>query len=283
MDKTIINFCPTGMVPLKAQNPYVPIQPNEIIEQVHEAWEIGITIVHLHAREEDESPAWEPEIYRNIFEGVRKYCPGLVICGSTSGRTFNEFEKRSAVIELRPDMCSLTLSSLNFSKQASVNSPAMIIRLAEKMHEYGVRPELECFDLGMINFGNYLIGKGLIPSPPYWNLIFGNLAGFQPEFSQIGAAVSAVHSNNQQNLIAFGGIGSLQLPAVAMAIAAGYGVRIGLEDNIWHDTGKTIPATNREQLTQVHLLMKLHHRSLFPASELGQAGFYNEASTYIGV
>lgn len=281
MNKTIVNFCPTGMVPLKAQNPYVPIHPNEIIEQVHEAWEIGITIAHLHAREVDESPAWKADIYRDIFEGVRKYCPGLIICGSTSGRTFNEFEKRSAVIELRPDMCSLTLSSLNFSKQASVNSPVMITRLAEKMSAYGVKPELECFDLGMINFGNYLIAKGIISGTCYWNLIFGNLAGFQPEFSQIGAALSAVQSNKQQNLIAFGGIGSLQMPAVAMAIAAGYGVRIGLEDNIWHDSGKSIPATNREQLTQVHLLMKLHNRNLFTATELGQAGFYNEASTYI--
>lgn len=283
MNKTIINFCPTGMVPVKAQNPYVPIHPQEIIEQVHEAWELGISIVHLHARDEEEKPAWQVEIYRDIFEGVRKYCPGLIICGSTSGRNFNEFEKRSAVIELRPDMCSLTLSSLNFSKQASVNSPAMITRLASKMNDYGVRPELECFDLGMINFGNYLIGKGLIPVPCYWNLIFGNLAGFQTEFSQMGAAVAAVKLNFRDNFISFGGIGHSQLPTTAMAVAAGYGVRIGLEDNIWHDAGKTVPATNRELLSQVHLLMKLHNRTLFTSEELGKAGFYNAATTYIGL
>jgi len=100
--------------------PYVPISPREIIEQTHEAYELGITIVHLHARDEDESPTWKKNIYRDIFEGVRKHCPDLVICASTSGRLFSEFEKRSEVIELYPDMCSLTLSSLNFSKQAGI-------------------------------------------------------------------------------------------------------------------------------------------------------------------
>ena len=114
--KIIINFCPTGMVPLKNHTPHVPISPMEIIEQTHEAYEIGITIAHLHAREEDGTPTYKKSIYQEIFEGVRKYCPDLIICGSSSGRNFPEFEKRSEVIELRPDMCSLTLSSLNFAK-----------------------------------------------------------------------------------------------------------------------------------------------------------------------
>ena len=107
--KTIINFCPTGMVPTKAHTPHVPVSPEEIIEEVHQADELGITIAHLHAREDDGSPSWKPERYAQIVEGVRKHCPELVICLSTSGRNFPEFDKRSAVIELEPDMCSLTL------------------------------------------------------------------------------------------------------------------------------------------------------------------------------
>lgn len=271
------------MVPVKSQNQSLPVSPNEIIEQVHEAYERGITIAHLHARDNDEKPTWKPEVYRDIFEGVRKYCPGLIICGSTSGRTFYEFEKRSAVIELRPDMCSLTLSSLNFNNQASVNSPGMILQLATKMNEFGVRPELECFDLGMINFGNYLIEKKVLQAPFYWNLIFGNIAGFQAGFSQIGAALASVTGNGKDNYIAFGGIGIAQLPAVSMAIASGYGVRIGLEDNIWYDKKRAIPITNKELLSQVHLLMQIHNRTLFTSTELGKAGFYNAATSYIGV
>ncbi len=283
MEQTIINFCPTGMIPVKAQNRSVPISPSEITEQVHEACESGITIAHLHARNSAEEPSWLPELYMQIFEGVRKHCPELVLCGSTSGRNFSEFEKRSAVVELRPDMCSLTLSSLNFHRQASVNSPDMIIRLAEKMNHYGVRPELECFDLGMINFGNYLIAKNIIQPPFYWNLIFGNISGFQPDFSQIGAALSAIRSNGQKNYISFGGIGNTQFTTVAMAVAGGYGVRIGLEDNIWMDEKKTVPATNAALLEKVMQLMRFHNRQLFTAREFGHSGFYNAATYHIGV
>ena len=88
----IINFCPTGMVPTKQMTPYVPESPAEIIEQVHEAFELGITITHLHARDENGAPTWQHDVYARIFEGIREHCPGLIICGSTSGRNFPELE-----------------------------------------------------------------------------------------------------------------------------------------------------------------------------------------------
>jgi len=140
----VVNFVPTGMVPTKAATPHVPIAPSEIIEQVHEAFEIGITVAHLHARRPDGTPGYEPEIYAEIFAGVRRHCPELPICASLSGRSFPEFEQRSAVLALRPDMASLTLGSLNFVREASVNSPQMIQRLIEAMTQQGVVPELEC-------------------------------------------------------------------------------------------------------------------------------------------
>ena len=76
----IVNFTPTGMVPMKVQTPHVPVGPAEIVEQVLEAYEIGITVVHLHARHADGSPAYEPE----IFAGVRRHSPELPICASLS-------------------------------------------------------------------------------------------------------------------------------------------------------------------------------------------------------
>ena len=137
MHDLIINFTPTGMVPTKAMNPSVPIDVMEIIEEVHQAYEEGITLVHLHARDEHGEPTYKKAVYESIVNGVRDHCKDLVICLSLSGRNFNEFEKRSEPLELMPDMGSLTLSSLNFSTQASVNAPDMIMRLAEKMNEYG--------------------------------------------------------------------------------------------------------------------------------------------------
>lgn len=275
MKKTVINFCPTGMIPDKEMTPHAPIRENEIIEQTHEAYELGITIVHLHARDTDEKPTWEKQVYRNIFEGIRKHCPDLVICGSTSGRNVNEFEKRSEVIELKPDMCSLTLSSLNFPNQASVNSPEMIQKLALKMKEYGVNAELECFDLGMINYGHYLIEKNILSTPRYWNLIFGNIAGFQGSLLQMGTAISEIPGGDT---IGMGGIGKSQLKVNAAAIAMGYGVRVGIEDNIWWDEERTRLASNQDLLERVHELIHIHGREVMPPKEFGEKGFYNRMS-----
>jgi len=271
-NKIVINFCPTGMVPTKKMTPHVPVSPSEIIEQTHEAYEVGITIAHLHAREKDGVPTWKPEVYKEIFEGVRKHCPDLIICGSTSGRNFPEFEKRSAVIELRPDMCSLTLSSLNFIRQASVNDPEMIVNLVKKMEEYGVVPELECFDLGMINYGNYLIDKKYIEGPFYWNLIFGNIAGFQPSFSQIGTALNEIPKDH---FISLAGLGSDQLPVNSTAISMGYGTRIGIEDNIWWDEKRSRPVTNIDLIKRSHELIEINQKTFFNPKEFGELGFYN--------
>ena len=271
----IINFCPTGMIPTKEMTQYVPISPSEIIEQVHEAYDIGITIAHLHARLEDGTPTYKKNVYREIFEGVRKHCPDLIICASTSGRNFQEFEKRSEVIELKPDMCSLTLSSLNFLNEASINAPETIQRLASKMEEYGVKAELECFDIGMINYGKYLISKGMITGPFYWNLLFGNIAGFQANIHHIGSALMEIPKGHH---VGFAGLGKDQLTMNSMAIAMGYGVRVGLEDNIWWDRERVKKCTNIDLVKRIHQLITINQKEFFTPKKFGKLGFRNNES-----
>ena len=268
----IINFCPTGMKPMPSDNPNVPIDPTEIIEQTHEAYETGITIAHLHARDTDGTPTYRANVYREIFEGVRRHCPELVICASSSGRRWTEFEKRSEVLSLHPDMCSLTMSSLNFADGASLNSPDMIIRLSEEMRVRGVQPEIEIFDLGMINYAHYLIKKEVMKGPGYWNLIFGNISGMQAEPATLAAALQMIPTSAH---IAFGGIGQQQLTANAMAISLGLGVRVGLEDNLWMDAHRKVRASNATLLNRVHELLALHGKEHMPPAMLGHAGFYN--------
>lgn len=268
----LINFCPTGMLPRKGDTPHVPVSPQEIIEEVHQACQLGITLVHLHARTNEGAPTWQPEVYQEIISGLRRHCPELVICASTSGREAASLEQRSAVIELRPDMCSLTLSSLNFPQGASVNAPETIQALANKMRAHGVRPELECFDLGMLNYGKYLLSKGIIEGPCYWNLIFGNIAGAQASLSDIAAMAQQVPAGS---VVALGGIGRFQLRVNSIAIAAGLGVRVGLEDNLWLDSRRTRLATNLELLERVHRLREEHERPLWESREFGEHGFYN--------
>jgi 3-keto-5-aminohexanoate cleavage enzyme len=269
----ILNFTPTGMVPTRAMSPHVPIAVADIVEQVHEAYELGITLVHLHARDEaTDRPTWEAAVYARIFEGIRRHCPDLVLCASLSGRDFNEFEKRADVLSLQPDMGSLTLSSLNFSQQASVNAPDMIRRLAEAMLEQGVRPELEIFDLGMAHYGRYLAQKNLLRPPYYANIIVGNVAGLQANFTELGAALAALPPDTHW---ALGGIGRQQLAAAAHAVAQGGGVRMGLEDNLYLDHRRQHLATNLDLLRRVHTLAELFERPVMSPVEFGRLGFYN--------
>ncbi len=264
------------MVPQKKDNPSVPIEPNEIIEQVHEAYEIGITIAHLHARDSDGTPTYKKSTYQEIFEGVRKHCPELVICGSTSGRNFPEFEKRSEVIELAPDMCSLTLSSLNFINGASVNPPDIIVKLWDKMEFFGVNPELECFDLGMINYGKYLIGNSEYQGPYYWNLLFGNIAGMQSNFNAFASALNEIPHGHFASMA---GLGKYQLEVNTCAISMNHGVRVGLEDNIWMDQDKSMPATNVDLVRRVHKVANMQDKKIMNATKFGRLGFYNRKTS----
>jgi len=270
MDKIIVNFTPTGMIPRKSETPYVPIRPAEIIRDVEEAWKMGISIVHLHARNsDDQTPSFRKEIYGEIIAGIRQFAPELIICVSTSGRLVNSFEARSDVLslegDLKPDMASLTLSSLNFNKNASVNEPGMIVSLAERMKENGIRPELELFDLGMVNYFNYLSKKGVLVPPYYANLILGNIACAQGDLLHIGCMLNDVPEGTTFSL---GAVGNAQLKMNSLAIAMGWGVRVGLEDNYWYDEARTKLAANTELLKRVHDIISANEKAVMPSKEL---------------
>jgi 3-oxoadipate:acetyl-CoA acetyltransferase len=259
MNKYIFNFTPTGMIPTKEMTPHVPIQPNEIVSQVLEAAEYGVNMVHLHARDKDDGkPSYKKEIYAEIINDIRKKNKDLVLCVSTSGRNFSEFEKRSECLELsgklKPDFGSLTLSSLNFNRQASINDPDMIQALAKKMLNNKIRPELEAFDLGMINYAKYLIKKDLIKPPYYFNLILGNIACAQADMLSLGLMIKELPENA---IWSVGGIGNWQLKMNTMSIMEGGGIRVGLEDNIYFDEDRKHLATNLELIKRIGQIAKV--------------------------
>lgn len=245
MKKLIINLCPTGMITNKHMTPYVPQSPEEIISDVLECSQLGVSMVHLHACDADGKPSYQKDIYAKIIDGIRQKRADLILVVSTSGRTFNEFEYRSQVLELegdfKPDMASLTLGSLNFPKCASTNSPEMITRLAVKMQERNIKPELEVFDTGMVNYAKYLITKGILKPPYYFNIILGNIATAQAKLQHLCLIVSELPENSYWSL---GGIGLNQKYMNMLGMIAANGIRIGLEDNIWFDDDKEILATN---------------------------------------
>jgi uncharacterized protein (DUF849 family) len=146
----------------------------------------------------------------------------------------------------------------------------MIIKLVEKMNEYGVKPELEVFDLGMINYAKYLIQKNLISPPFYFNIIFGNIAGMQTDLMHMGAAINSLP---HESYWAFGGIGHQQLQSNSISIAFDGGVRVGLEDNLYIDGNL---CTNIDLLKRIKVLAQIHNREIMTPKEFGDLGFYNK-------
>ncbi len=272
MPPLVLNFTPTGMVPQKDRVPGVPIAASEIVEQVHEAWELGITMAHVHARKPDGTPSAEAGDYAPILEGIRYHCPDLVICASLSGRSVSDPAARAEVLSLQPDMGSLTLSSLNFVQQASVNAPDTIRELALRMRESGTKPELEVFDPGMVNYLGYLIRKGWVEAPFYVNLIVGNIAGSQLSPVHLAALAADLPADAW---ISLGGIGAQQLDAHLVALGLGWGIRAGLEDNVYYDRKATQIATNLDLLRRIHGLAQWAERPILAPSALGKAGFYH--------
>ena len=266
----ILNFTPTGMIPTKEMTPHVPATVSEVVEDVHEAYELGITMVHLHARDQQTGePTYKSSVYAAMIEGIREFAGDLVLCVSLSGRTFPEFHQRSEPLQLdgqlKPDMGSLTLSSVNFNRQASVSSPEMIQSLAREMQRRGVLPELEAFDSGMINYAKYLEKKGLLEPPHYFNLLLGNIACAQADLLHLGVMIRDLPPDSYWSVA---GIGDAQLMMNSIAVACGGGVRVGLEDNIWYDPKRTKLARNADLVRRIHTLAQANEREVMTPREL---------------
>ena len=251
MDDLIINAAITGMVPTKKDTPYVPVSPEEIIADVRRCRDAGASIVHLHARDSDDLPTYRKDIYSQILNGVRKVCPDIILCVSTSGRVFKTFEQRSEVLELvdpAPEMASLTLGSMNFARNESVNSPDMIKALALKMAKRKITPEWECFDLGMVEYSHYLTSHEILRPPFYCNLLLGSLGTISATAFNLATMVRALPDGVTW---AAAGIGRYQFSVNTLAITMGGHVRVGLEDNLWFDEQRSRLATNADLIDRL--------------------------------
>lgn len=264
-----IVLAPTGMVPTHEHTPHVPLTPREIARDVARCHEVGITSVHLHARNEDGLPTWRRETYARIVAAVRESVPDVLVNVSTSGRSWSELERRADCLsldgDLKPDLASLTLSSLNFMDGPSVNPPDVIRGLARIMAERGIVPELEVFDLGMVNMISVLAREGLVPGRIVVNLFVGNIAGAQARLIDLGAMVAALPAGA---IWSGAGIGSHRAAAHAMSLAAGGGARVGLEDGIFLDPQRRVLARNVDLVARVHAQGELLGRSPMSPTEL---------------
>jgi uncharacterized protein (DUF849 family) len=266
--KLIINACITGMVPVKKDTPHVPLTVDEIVADATACYDAGASMIHVHARDDEGKPTYKKEVYADIISGIRAARPDTIICASTSGRVHNTFEYRSEVLELegdaKPDMGSLTMGSLDFPGQASINDPEMVKNLATAMKDRGIVPEIECFETGMIQTTKVLIKRGVLVEPFYYNLLLGSIFSAPGTLFDLSHMVMSLPPGVQWG---GAGIGKFQLKMNFASILMGGHVRVGIEDNIWFDQDAKELATNSQLIERVANFSRQIGRAVASAKE----------------
>ncbi len=241
----IITVAITGALPRKAQTAAVPVTPHEQVESTHEAYDAGAALVHIHVRNKDESPSSDPALFAQVQEGVRKYCPGMIVQFSTGGRGRSQNE-RGRAISLRPDMASLATGSVNFPNQIYENPPQLVEDLARAMLQFDVKPEIEVFDLAMLYAARELADRGLIRRPLHVQFVLGIPNALPARRRVLEFLISEVTDIMPDATWTAAGIGRHQLEVNRWALELGGHLRTGLEDNIKFDRDRL--ATSNAEL-----------------------------------
>ncbi len=242
MGPCIICVAITGSLPTKANNPAVPITISEQVESTHEAFEAGATIAHCHVRDDDGKPTSDPERFSRLKEGIEQQCPGMIVQLSTGGRS-GAGAARGGMLPLRPDMASLSVGSNNFPTRVYENPPDLVDWLAAEMVTYGVKPEIEAFDLSHILKAKEMWDRGQIVDRPYVQFVMGVKNAMPADRDVFDYYIHTVHR-------LFGpdapwcaaGIGSNQIVLNDWAISSGGHARTGLEDNVRLDRDTLAPS-----------------------------------------
>ena len=238
----IICVAITGSLPTKENNPAVPITIAEQVESTQEAFEAGARIAHCHVRDDAGKPTSDPERFAALKEGIEKACPGMIVQLSTGGRS-GAGQARGGMLPLRPDMASLSVGSNNFPTRVYENPPDLVDWLASEMVKYGVKPEIEAFDLSHIFQAAKMHADGRLPSVPYVQFVMGvkNAMPVDREvFDFYIHTVKRLFGEDAPWCAA--GIGQHQLTVNDWAISSGGHARTGLEDNVRLDRDRLAPS-----------------------------------------
>lgn len=253
MDKLIITAAVTGSITDRSKSPYHPITAEEIAQAAIDAWRAGAAIIHLHARTEEGTPTQDPARFADLLSRIMGAgCDAILnlSTGSAGGRA--DPMDRIACLALEPEMASFDCGSVNFETWAFVNPPSFLEQMAKRMNELNVKPEIECFDFGMIYAGKRLAERGLLKSPLHFQFVMGTAGGVPAEPKYLDQMVEALPPDTTWSVCA---LGRGQLPMNTMAILFGGHARTGLEDNVYY--GYRQLATSNAQL--VERLVRLSH------------------------
>ena len=240
-NKTIITAAVTGAWPKKENNPNVPLTPAEISEDVYQCWQAGAAIAHLHMRDDNGNGTMDKNKFAETLRLLKENHPDcdIVLNLTTSGDLYATDETRQIHLkELRPELASYDCGSMNWMNSGLfINSPAFLTELGNNMQEWGVKPEIEAFDPGMIANAAYYLKKGVLKGPLYFQFCMGCANGIPGSVKNLVFMKETIDALCRGSLWSCFGVGRSAMEILYAAVAMGGNVRVGMEDNVLYSKG----------------------------------------------
>lgn len=240
-NKVVITVAQTGALVTKKMNPAVPEQPEEIAQSAYDCYNEGAAVVHIHARDKDGLNSGDPAIFKDIHERIRAKCD-MIIQDSTGGGYNLTVGQRTGCLEAYPEMASLNMGTLVRTLGDAAGTPFMNTRqeienFVIRMIQFGVKPEMEIYNIAMLQEINILIQKGLLTPPYNISLILGMAyqGALEADHFYMVSYLQFLPDNAYFNTL---GVGKAQLSLGTMGMILGGNVRVGLEDNIYFRKGE---------------------------------------------
>lgn len=235
-NKVIITVAPTGAWPTKKDTPYIPLQPEEIADEVYECWKAGAAVAHIHVRDDEGKPTMAFEKFEETVRLIRERCDIVLNLTTSGGLGLTDEIRMKPFMELRPEMASYDCGTMNWLHTSIFeNSPQFLEKLGLTMQEYDVKPEIEVFDAGMIYNALYYMKKGVLKAPLHFQFVLGAAGGIGATVENLVFLKSLIPEGSTWGAF---GIGKAHLPILYATLALGGHVRVGMEDNIYYGPGR---------------------------------------------
>lgn len=235
MEKVILTVAPTGAWPMKKDTPYVPLQPEEIAEEVFACCQAGASVAHIHVRDDEGKASMNFEKFEKTVKLIRERCNIVLNLTTSGGLGFTDEERMKPFVELKPEMASYDCGSMNWlHSSVFINSPSFLEKLGQTMRENKVKPEIEVFDAGMVYNAEYYLQKGVLDAPPHFQFVLGAPGGMAATVENLVFLKNLIPKDATWSAL---GIGKAHLPILCATLALGGHIRVGMEDNIFYAKG----------------------------------------------
>ena len=280
-NEVIVTCAVTGAGDTLGKHPQVPVTPEQISNAAIAAAKAGASVAHIHVRDPETGlGSRDVNLFKEVVERIRDSETDVVI-NLTAGMggdwvpseenpsmpgpgtdMIGPEERLAHVKEIHPEICSLDCGTMNFGNgnEIYISPPGYLREMASMIQEWGVKPELEVFELGQIRFAKQMIKEGLINEPPMFQICLGIPWGAEQTVDAMKVMKDELPTNSSW---ASFGIGRMQMPMAAAAVAMGGNVRVGLEDNLYLEKG--VLASNDQLVTRViEIIQRMGSRVLSP-------------------